>query len=363
MVLFLLGCDKQIEDPLADIEKLIEDEKYEIATEKAKSRLSSKRENDLIILDKPSNQKKIVELSNDRNRIVIAHDKNLIFRDLANPFVKNLILPQTIIGLSVSTEAEHALVLFSLPNSAGCRMVLVSLIENKNSYVSNSYVPCSSRGSTSSDGHIIYYFIEDNLYMEHTSEPKTSKMILDKKNFEYPHVNIKKKYYIYPIGKTFLILVGNAGSYIMFWFDPKQNTVEKLLENVASPKIFYGNGKNLFFVSGTIGKLHWKELKFPYYGKPSLQSDIPIELSETYSWATSNPNEFIGGFKGQLFIWNTNKEKKYIPILTNAFWVVARDQILFEDNSGKLILTNTSFSEEDWKALDVYRIAKNKREN
>lgn len=359
----LFGCEKEVEDPLKDIDYLIENEKYEIAKEKVKSKLSSKRPNDTLLSEKTGGHKRIVDLSNDRNRIVWVQDKNIVFRDLANPLVKSLVFPQSAVGLSVSAEAEHALVLFPLPNSAGCRMVAVPLIENRNSYVSSSYVSCSNRAGITSDGTMIYYFIEDNLYMESTSEPKISRMIFDKKSFEYPYPNIKKKYYIYPIGKTFLILIGNAGSYILFWFDPKKSTVERIAEDVASPRIFYGNGKNLFFVSGTVGEVRFRELRFSYYGKPSLQPGLQINLSETNSWPMSTSDRFIAGHKGQLFIWGKEEPKKHIPILANHFWIVARDQIAYEDGEGKLVLTSNSFTEEDWKALDVYRMIKNKKEN
>jgi hypothetical protein len=363
LFLIFFNCTKEVEDPLKEIDQLIENEKFDIAKERIKWKLSSVRENDIVLSEKSGSQKRIVRVSNDRNRIVWIQDKNIVFRDLANPLVKSLVFPQTAVGLSVSAEAEHAMVLFPLPNSAGCRMIAMSLVENRNSFVSSSFVSCANQGGITSDGSLIYFFIDDSLYLETTSEPKVSKMILDKKNFEYPFSNIKKKYYIYPIGKTFLIIYGNAGLYVMQWFDPKKNTLTKLADDLASPNLYYGNGKNLYLIAGTIGELKWKELRFSFYGKPSLQPGLDIGLSEVNSWPLSSQNGFLGTSNGQLFLWGGGEKKKNIPLFTKEFWVLARDQIVYEDKEGRLTLTHLNFSDDDWKLLDLYKMVRTKKEN
>jgi hypothetical protein len=355
LVLLFVNCKKEEVDPFADIDKLVEDEKFEIAKEKIQKKLSTARKKDEILSAKRTSQKRVLELSNDRNRVVWLEDRSIIFRDLANPLIKSMVFPQSPENLSISSEGEFALLLFPLPNNAGCKMMVVSLIEVKESYVSNTYVSCSHHGGISSDGTMIYYFVEDNLYQESISDPKSAKLIVEKKFFEYPFLNIKKKFFIYPIGKTFLIFVGNGGAYYMYWFDPRKNAVEKLVDDVSTPRMYFGFGRNAFFISGTVGNLYLKEIKFTSYGKPQTQRGFSITMAETNPWPTSNLDEFISGQNGQLYLWGPGKAKKNLPLIAERFWVVARDQIIYEDFNGDLVLTNSTFSEDDWHILDLYK--------
>ncbi|MCB1141337.1 MAG: hypothetical protein H7A24_14425 [Leptospiraceae bacterium] len=354
-LVFFSSCSEETEEGLESIDRLIEDEKYDIAKDRLKEKLSSRRKQDEVISRKRPVEPRFLELSNDRNRIVWTEEKTIIFRDLANPLVKTVVFSQVPSNLSISSDAEHAVVSFPLPSGAGCRLVAVSLVEAKESYMSNSYVSCSHHGAINYDGNMIYYFIDDSLYSEKTSEPKTAKLILDKKNFPPPAESIKNRYRIFPIGKTFVIFSGNGGSYKLYWLDPKKNTIELLSEEIATPKIYYGTGKNGYLIVGKIGDLYIQEMKFSAFGKPLLSRKISIGPEETISWPISVPDEFISTDKGTLFLWTVGKKRKRYPILASRFWVAARDQIIYEDKLNDLVLVNLDFSETDWRTLELYK--------
>jgi hypothetical protein len=361
--IFLNSCKDNKEDDTTNINRLLEDEKYETANTKIKEKLSTKQKEDEILSDKQTKEHHILELSNDRNRVVFTEEKSVIFRDLANPLVKQVTFGQLPVNLSISSDAEHALVSISLPNSAGCRIYAVSLLESKESYVSNSIIPCNHHGAITSDGTTIYYYIDDSLYMESTKEPKQPKLIIDKKNFPPPITNIKNRYYIYPIGKTFLIFAGNAGMYQVYWLDPKKNEEEKLLENVTLPKIFYGTGKNAYIVTGVIGELAIQELRFSAFGRPILAVKMQVDIEKTSPWPTMQANEFISGYEGEIFRWKEGDIIKTYPLLADRFWVAARDHIIYEDRNNELVISNLEFSEGDYKLLDQYRQTKKPKED
>ncbi|HMX32303.1 MAG TPA: hypothetical protein PKC66_08700, partial [Leptospiraceae bacterium] len=184
LLAILLNCDGKNESAVKDIDTLIEDEKFSQAQDKIKNKLETKRASDEILSQKKPINPRIIEMSNDRNRIVWTEDKQITFRDLANPLSKSLTFPDVPEMVSVSSEAEYAIVLFKLPNGAGCRMVNVSLIEPKPSYLSDTYVSCKNRTAISSDGSSIYYFINENLYEESLKDPKKPKLLVPKEKFD-----------------------------------------------------------------------------------------------------------------------------------------------------------------------------------
>jgi hypothetical protein len=356
-------CNEKKDDEIELINGLIEDEKFETANTKIKEKLSTKKKEDEVLSDKKTKEHHILELSNDRNRVVFTEEKSVIFRDLANPLVKQVTFGQLPVNLSISSDAEHALVLVSLPNSAGCRMFAVSLLESKESYISNSIIPCNHHGAITSDGATIYYFIDDSLYMESTNEQKQPKLIIDKKKFPPPLPNIKNRYYLYPIGKTFLIFAGNAGMYQVYWLDPKKNEEEKLLEHVALPKIFYGMGKNAYIVTGVIGDLSIQELRLSAFGRPILAGKTSVDIDKTTPWPSMQADEFISGHEGEIFRWKEGKTLKTYPLLAERFWVAARDHIIYEDKNNELVISNLEFSETDYRLLNQYRQTKKPRED
>lgn len=337
---------------------MLDDEKYETANQRIKEKFSTKKVEDELLSSKSTKERHLVEISNDRNRVVYTQDKTIFFKDLANPLTKQISFSQIPFNLSISSDAEHALVSIPIPNGIGCRLFAVSLLESKEAYSSKSIIPCYHHGGITSDGNTIYYFIDDSLYLESTIENKSAKLIRDKKFFSPVANGIKSKFYIYPIGKTFLIFMGDGGVYHLFWLDPKKQEEEKLMDNVATPKIFYGNGKNTYIVTGSVGELFSQELKLSAYGKPIPGNKIQINHERTNPWPTSIPEEFISSFEGEVFRWKEDKKIKTYPLFVNNFWVVARDQIIFIDRNNDLVLTSLEFAETDYKLLEIYHQTK-----
>ena len=360
-LLFFISCKDNKEDEVVVIDKLIETEKFELAHTKIKNKLSTKRSEDEILSLKSTKDSHILELSNDRNRIVYTENKTVIFRDLANPLVKLKSFSLLPVNISISSDAEHALISLALSNGAGCKIIAVSLLEAREDYSSNSLIPCNHHGGITTDGNIFYYFVDDSLYMETLSEIRQSKLIRDKKNFPSPITNIKNKYYIYPIGKTFLIFAGNAGIYHLYWFDPKKNEEEKIAENIATPKLYYGNGKNAYIITGMVGELNIQELKLSAYGKPTLAGIISINHEKTNPWPTSLQTEFISSFDGEVFRWNLEGKVKYFPLFAEKFWIAARDQIIYEDINKELVIGSLEFTETEQRLLELYRQTKKQK--
>lgn len=361
IIFIIINCDNGYDNLISDVNNLIEDEKYEIATDKLRTRLESKRSSDETISQKKIIQKRLLELSNDRNRVIWTEDKNIIFRDLANPLVKTSTFPQIPEVLSISSEAEHAVVSFVLPNNTGCRLLAISILEQKPPYLSDSYISCLDHPAINSDGNIIYYFMNDNLYEEALSEPKRGKLIISKEKFDFPFPGLNYKHLIYPIGKTFVIFIGNGGSYILYWFNPKNYAIEKLGTDFLIPKLYYGNGKNAFIVNGSTGVMYIREIKYSAYGRPVAEDKIPISKEEINPWQTTKKNEFLSGTDGHIYKWGVSVKKRTFPILCERFWGVARDYIIYENKEKELILANTEYSQEDWKLLDIYKKIEKKK--
>ncbi len=360
ILFFIISCEDKNEAIVKDIDTLIEDEKFSLAHDKIRVKLEAKRASDEILSNKRPQNPRMLEVSNDRNRVVWTDDKQITFRDLANPLIKSLTFPEIPEMVSVSSEAEYAIVLFKLPNGVGCRMVNVSLIEPKPSYLSDTYVSCKNRSAVSSDGSSIYYFINENLYEETLKDPKKPKLLVTKERFESIYPNIKNRTHIFSIAKTFLIFFGNAGVYNLYWFNPKDNSITKLASEIITPKLYYGNGKNAFVLSGVVGSLVLREIKYTSYGEPNLSKGFSISYNEINPFPTTKANEFISGKSGSIYKWGTTIKKRVYPIIAERFWVVARDYIIYENNNKELILTSTEFSPEDWKLLDLYKQVKQK---
>lgn len=351
-------CSEKKEDDISQMNRMIEDEKYDTVNLRIKDKLSTKKNDEELISSKSTREKHLLELSNDRNRIVYTQDKTIYFRDLANPLTKQLSFSQYPINLSISSDAEHALVSIPLPNGVGCKLLAVSLLESREAYASKSILSCSHHGGITSDGTSFYYFIDDSLYFESTLDNKGSKLIRDKKFFQPVASGIKNNQVIHTIGKTFLIFNGNGGIYRLYWLDPKKQEEEIILEDAATPKIYYGNGKNAYIVTGTIGDLYCQELKLSAYGKPILGNKIPINYERVNPWPTTNQDEFISGYEGEVFRWKEDKKIKIYPLFTTSFWIVARDHIIYVDKKNDLILSNMEYSDGDYKLLELFNQTK-----
>ncbi|MBE7412784.1 MAG: hypothetical protein HS129_12125 [Leptospiraceae bacterium] len=362
--IFLLfsQCQNKYEALKSDVDVLIENEKFDSAKEKIKIKLEGLKSTDEIISSNKPKLPRILEMSNDRNRIVWTEDKKIIFRDLANPVVKSKDIGELIEWVSVSSESEYAVLAIKLVNGSGCRLKTVSFFDSKDSYDSGAFVSCFNKGAISTEGTKIYYFVDDNLYQEETKEPKKPILVIPKEKLISPFPKLKNKFSMFPIGKTFLIFSGNAGSYYLYWFSPKSNSIKILAKDILSPKIFHSDGKSVYAIGGTVGAMLLREIKFTHSGEPNITKGLPISQNEINPWSTTKKNEFISGNGDSVYKWGPGKKKQIYPIICERFWGVARDHIIYENKKNELILANTEFSLEDWKILDLYKEVKKKKE-
>ena len=357
LIFILFFCKK--EDKISEIEETLENQKFNTAEKKIETIIESKRNTDEVLSIRKNVKNRILEVSNDRNKVVWLDDKQITYKDLANPLTKSLTFPDLPENFSISSEGEYSVVLFPLANGSGCKMVLVSLVEPKPSYFSDTYISCKNKSAVSHDGTHIYYFINDSLWSESILEPKKPKEVIKKEKFEVVYPNLKNRGLIYPIGKTFVIFFGNAGSYHLYWFNPQTNTIEKIGVDLASPKLYYANGKSAYIIGGVIGNMLLRELKYTAFGKPVLGLGFAINNNDLNPFPTSKENEFISGKSGMIYKWGPGISKKNFPIIAEKFWVVARDNIIYENKKKELILTSSEFTEEDWKLIELYNKSKN----
>lgn len=357
MILILgLQCRKQTEVEKIDV--LLSSEKFSKAEETARSRLSTKHSNDEYLSKEPAKDR-VVQFSNDRNRVVWTEGRQLQFRDLANPLSKTIGLNETAENLSISSDAEHALISVSAANGTACRLLAVSILEKKKSHLSESFVHCKNQFGISKDGTHIYYILDSSLYAEETSGAKNHKVLLDKRYFPETVHSVRNRYYFRPIGNNFLIFSGDAGAYNVYWFDVRKNGMEKITD-AASPLFYYGSGKNAYFIRGHIGNFNAQELLFSAYGRPTLSDSFSVSIKETVLWPVSENNEFVSLVDGKTVLWTPGGKKKELPLLAKHIYLSARDNIIYETSDGYLMRTSMDFSEEDWKALELYKKTKEK---
>lgn len=362
LILFILQCQNKYEALKSDVDVLIESEKFDSAREKIRAKLEGLKSTDEIISSSKPLNPRILEMSNDRNRIVWTEDRKVIFRDLANPLVKSKETGDLLEWISVSSEAEFAIAAIKLVNGSGCRLKAISFLEPKETYDSGAFVACSNKGAISSDGARIYYFVDENLYEEETKEPKKPKLIVAKEKLLPPFPKLKNKFFIVPIGKSFLIFSGSAGSYFLYWFSPKNNSVKNIAKDILSPKIFHSDGKSVYIIGGSVGSMLLREVKFTASGEPTVNKGFLIGPNEINPWSTTKRNEFISGYGDTVYRWGPGKKKQVYPIICERFWGVARDHIVYENKKGELVLANTEFSPDDWKILDLYKQIKKKKD-
>lgn len=349
---------------LEEIQSLIEQEKFETALLKAKEKLESQKISDEILsTNKPKNSR-ILELSNDRNRVVWTEDSKIIFRDLANPMIKTKEMGTPPKNLSISNAGNYAVVSLQANNPKYCKLRVISLVESRPDYTVASFTNCNDKSSISTTGETVYFFIKNSLYKENIQKYNSPTLIAAKDVIESPFPKISNKNLMYPIDKSFLIFSGNAGAYNLYWFNPKDNRIEKLLSDVIIPEIYYGNGSNLYIFTGNIGSISMKEIIFGEKETLELKDGFETNIFQMNPWETTKREEFLSGTDGRVFVWGPKKEKSYYPIICKRFWGVARGQIIYENKNGELILSNMVFTEEEWKYLEMYEeILKKKEQN
>jgi hypothetical protein len=297
-------------------------------------------------------------MSQDRNRIVWSEDEKIIFRDIANPLVKTKTFPEIPHEYRISYNAEFALVSMKLRNSKGCRMQAISMMNDELEYDSGAHIACRNSGGISGDGKYIYYFIDENLYRERTQNPKKPTKILDSTKIPPPFPKLRNKYSLIPIQNNYLIVVGVAGSYNLYFYNPEKDSTELITKDIVSPKAFQAHGKTLYMIGGKIGNWMLREIDFASGKKPKINSGFSITLREIEPWKLTSKNDFLSFYNNSVYQWGPMVSRKEFPILCERGWGIARDMIVYENKLGELVLADTAYSEEDWAVLKLYQSVK-----
>lgn len=357
----LLGfsqCRSEHETFVGRVEELIQARKYDQALDLIQTRLESKRESDEVISRTKPRRERYLRMSQDRNRIVWSEDDRLIFRDIANPMVKTKNLSEAPYEFRISGNAEFALVSFRLKNTKGCRMKAISMTGDDLDYDSGAHIACRNSGGISQDGSTIYYFIDESLYKENTSNPKKPMKILDSSKIVPPFPKLRNKFSLIPIDENFLLITGVAGSYNLYFFQTKTESLELISGDIISPKAFQAHGSSLFLIGGKIGAMLLREVDFSGGKKPRISTGFTITLREIEPWKMTGKNDFLSFYNNTVFQWGPMVPRKEFPILCERAWGIARDQFVYENKDGELVLSNTAYTEEELVILDLYRQVK-----
>ncbi|MCC5815037.1 MAG: hypothetical protein JJT78_09795 [Leptospira sp.] len=350
----LISCQTEHESFVERINQLAQAEKYEKAKDMLRTKLESKRDSDEVISRSKPRRDRIMKLSEDRNRIVWAEDNRIIFRDIANPIVKTKTLTESPYDLQISANGEYALVSFRLKNTKGCRMKAYSLLDDNLDYESGAHISCRNKGSISQDGNKIFYFIDESLFYEKTSNPKKPIKLIDAAKIAPPFPKLKNKYSIVPIDSNFLLIAGIAGSYNLYFYHTDSKNIELLAKDILSPKTYYAHGKTLYLLGGKIGSWYLREILYSDSKKPKITTGFTITIRELEPWKMTGKNDFLSFYGDTVFQWGPMVPRKEFPLLCERGWGLARDMIVYENKDGELILSNTAYTEEEWTVLRLY---------
>ncbi|MGJ4745846.1 hypothetical protein ACQV5M_05755 [Leptospira sp. SA-E8] len=357
LVFLSWNCKSKQESLIEEIQELLEEQSYEKASGMLKDYLVKPKSDDEVLSSEKPETPRIVELSYDRKRLVYLEDSKLVWRDASDGSNGSKSLDEVPASLAVSLNANFALAEYPMTN--GCRLFAISLKNNDLLYESGAQISCRNRGGISDDGSKIYYFVDNQLYEEKTVEPRTPKLIVSKEKIVPPFTGLKARFYLYPIGKDFLLFSGNAGSYYLYYFQPEKKSVEKIDQEVISPLIYYGTGDSAYYLGGSIGRLHLRRLQFGK-GKPSSSKLFTISRKEINPWKLPGKNEFVSNYSGKVHLWGPSRKSQVLPLLCERIWLVDQNKVLCENEKGGLYLTNLDFPEEDWRILKLYEEARDK---
>ncbi len=356
LFLFLsVNCQSETESFLNRVDELIKLEKYSKARDLLQDRLSSTRDTAEVISRNSPRRERILRMSEDRNRILWTEDNRLIFRDILNPIIKTRALPEPPHDIQVSSNGEYVVASFQLKNTKGCRMFAFSTMDDSLSYESGAHIACRNKAGISSDGKFLYYFIDENLYKEQTKAPKRPQFLVDASLISPPYPKLKNKYSIVPVDSDFLVISGIAGSYNLYFFDPKLASVDLIAKDIISPKTYYSHGKSLYIIGGKIGSLYLREVLYKGEKKPKITTGFQITMREIEPWKMTDLKSFLSFYNKSVFIWEPMSLRKELPLLCERGWGVAMDMIVYENSDGELILSNTAFTEEEWQVFRVYQ--------
>lgn len=349
------GCQSDHENFVEKINKLAQLEKYDKARDLLREKLESKRISDEVISRLPPRRERILRMSQDRNRIVWSEDAKLIYRDIANPIVKTKNLPEPPHDFQLSSNGEYAIVFLRLKNTKGCRMLALSLLDDSLLYESGAHISCRNRGGIAGDGSMIYYFIDENLFREKTANPKKPIKTIESSKIKPPYPKLKNKYSLVSINNNYLLITGIAGSYNLYFFDSKKRTADLITKDILSPKTYYANGKTLYMIGGKIGTWYLREVLYSGDKKPRITTGFTITVRELEPWKMTGKNDFLSFYGSTVFQWGPMVPRKEYPLFCERGWGIARDMIVYENKDGELILSNTSYTKEEWMILELYQ--------
>lgn len=356
----LFHCRSEHETFVEKINQLIHLEKYEKAKDLLKAKLESKRESDEVISRQAPRRERVMRFSEDRNKIVWSEDNIIIYRDIANPYVKTKTLPEPPRDFQVSANGEYMVVSLELKNTKGCRMRAFSLLDDSLDYESGAHIACKNRAGISNDGSMLYYFIDDHFYREKTRNPKKPIRTSASSKIPAPYPKLKNKNHLIAIGNDFLIITGIAGSYNLYHFNSKTRKSELVAKDILSPKTYYSHGNSLYIIGGKIGTWYLREILYSDGKKPRITSGFTITVRELEPWKMTGKNDFLSFYGNTVFKWGPMVPRKEFPLLCERGWGVARNMIVYENQEGELILSNTNYTEEEWLVLDLYSEVKKK---
>ncbi|TGM29742.1 hypothetical protein EHQ71_13385 [Leptospira levettii] len=361
LILTLLNfsyCQSKHESLVSEIEDLISKEKYEKALVLLQDRLSANRSNAEILSKNKPNQPRLFALSEDRTKIVWTENKTLYYRDLVNDNRNSIELKLRPDSIQVSANGNYVVVQYPLKQYGGCALFGYSTMDSSLEHESIVHIPCKTGMAISNSGDLIFYFFENQLFVEKTGKNSKPEKFLTSDLFPSPYPKLKIQYHISPIGNEYLVWSGVGGAYHLFFLNIELKKVSFLSKDIVLPKFYYNNGNSGYVVGGKIGDLYLKEVNYQQGRSPSINRGIPIVTREAYSWRLTGKDEFISTNQNepnQPMKWKVTGKKEHFPFFLDRLWGVAGDKIVYESIRGELVLDDLTFSEEDWKVYEYFK--------
>jgi hypothetical protein len=357
----LLQCRTEHESLVSEIEELISREKYEKALTLIRERLSTTRSSAELLSKSKPNQPRLLQLSEDRTRVVWTENKTIFFHDLINDNTANIELKIRPESFQISTNAEYAILQYPLKQKGGCAIFAYSLLNITVEYESGVHIPCKTGMGITNKGDKIFYFFENDLYEEKTSHPKLPKKTISSDQFLPPFPKLKTNLQLANIGEDWLIWSGAGGAYNLYFLQTRTMRVSLLSKDIVLPRILYHNGNIGYVVGGKVGDLYLREVDYSPNKYPSISRGIPISTREAISWKLSGKDEFVSGNQNeplQPMKWKVLGKKEHLPFFLERFWGVAGDRIIYENKTGELLIDNLIFTHEDYTMWDYYKKVK-----
>lgn len=365
IIFSLISCESRHEEIVNDVNDLLEKEKYQTAYDHLQKEMKKKRPGDRSLSDNAPLHRRILLISGDKKKVVWVEDETILAWDreldkIDETGIENY--PET---FSISDNAKYALLTMPLKKNQGCRMLAISLFDDTLKYESGAHVSCKNSGSIANDGGMIYYFIDEHVYAEKTSEPKNPVQIIHKSKLSPPFEKLKNRMVMVPAGNNYLIFYGIGGSYNLYFFAIHSNnenvsdaksSVKKIAEEIMSPEVYQAYDQSGYVIGGTIGKMNLKKVD---YAKGSVSTGIAIGNNEYPSWPTNHKDEFISGGSTGVYLWQKGNKPQLCPVIYEKFWGLD-DRLIYENEKKKLFLSDINFTEEEWNLVALLKQVKAK---